>query len=304
MPIKKLPSTGDRPQRSRTKTGLPEGVFAGGRADSAGFSWAGRSFSAHEDRYAGDTGATPPEYLQILSQLRAAADSYRHDQSSGDPQRITASFAKLATAQNRSLAALKDVRMLVPLLAEAGELGYTPEGRLVEKTQELSIVTVQSPDGRKALPVFTSTATMSAWDQQARPIPVPMQQVLLAAADEQCPHVIIDPGSPERELGIRQNRYEALATGTDFKPAWADAETIERAERVLCDSDFVRAVALLPADIELRLLVPETELVLGLRAGLDASEVAACTERVENLWRADEHLLRAVDSLKIRVVSL
>ena len=54
------------------------------------------------------------------------------------------------------VAALHGARLLVPLVAVRGDEGVGAHGQLVDKTQELSIVTVAGPDGRAVLPAFTS----------------------------------------------------------------------------------------------------------------------------------------------------
>ncbi|MBT1035086.1 SseB family protein [Canibacter sp. lx-45] len=303
MAIRKLRSTGDIPQNSKTRSGLPEGILPGGLADSAGIAWAGRTFDHHNTAFADDDGLAYPQYTEAVAILRAAAQRYRDKQLSGDAQQISASFQELLKAQQKVLRALQEVRVLVPLIAQAGDFGTIATGKTVEKTQELSIVTVLAPDGRKALPVFSSTAAMREWDSSARPIPVMMPQVMLAAAQENSEMVIVDPASKTSELGIRQNQYEAVATGADFTPAWAQPEIAERVNKLLI-SDSVLVVALLPADPELRLISAETELVLGLRPGLSNGEVTTIVDNAKQAWQREETLVSAVDSLKIRVVSL
>src|SRR5690606_20033555 len=134
LAIKKLPSTGDAPR----STNLPAGLIPGGKTDSAGYPWAGRSFDHHDTAFADDDGRTPPAYIDAVQYLRAAALEW-----GDDPTPATRSM--LAEQHARALHSLSRIRVLVPLLAEAGELGETPEGRGVDKTQELSIVTVAPP---------------------------------------------------------------------------------------------------------------------------------------------------------------
>src|SRR5690606_25064970 len=119
---------------------------------------------------------------------------------------------------------------------EAGDFGVTHEGKLVEKTQELSIVTLAAPDGRRVMPAFTSVETMRTWNPEARPIPVPGPQVAVAAAQEGTDLVIIDPGTPEREFGVRRTQLEAMALGVHTVPAWAD-EVVAEAFRASIESD-------------------------------------------------------------------
>src|SRR5690606_14137168 len=91
--------------------------------------------------------------------------------------------------------AFRNARLLIPLVAEAGDEGVNDRGVRVDKTQELSIVTVGGPDGRAVLPVFSSVATMAAWNDAARPVPADGRRVALAAASEGTDLVVIDPTS-------------------------------------------------------------------------------------------------------------
>lgn len=304
MVIKKLPSTGDRPQNSHTRTGLPNGITAGGLADSAGFAWAGRTFEHHDTAFADDDGKTPVLYSTAVSQVRKAAEVYYAANTSRDTAKIGVAIAALAEAQQSALRQLKEVRVLIPLVAAAGEVGYTDTGKLVEKTQELSIVTVAAPDGRRVMPVFSSVETMRSWDATARPIPIALPQALVAAAQEETSLVIIDPASPESELGIRSNQFNAAATGVEFVPCWADSEIAAQATAVLCADELVKLAVLLPADPEMRLLTPETELVLGVQQGLAAAQVQAVSARAGARWQQNEILARAADSLKMRLVAV
>lgn len=290
MAIKKLPSTGDAPR----STGVPASLVAGGAADSAGFPWRGRNFDHHETAFAGDDGATPEALRLAIARLRESAEQYRKG-SAPSPEARDA----LAAAQSDALLALSASRVLIPLLAEAGDLGVTPEGRTVEKTQELSIVTVAAPDGRRVMPVFSGVAAMRAWNAEARPIPVPMPQAALAAAQEQTDLIIVDPGTPLAELGVRRTQLEAVALGAVALPAWADAEVITAFRVSASDDPRVRGVEIAPADPEARLLEAEVAVTVSLRPGLEQHELTALLTELQQRWTANEVIAGRVDSLKL-----
>ena len=149
-------------------------------ADSAGFPWEGRRF--HENAASGDDGSADPA---LLAALNAFAALNAHP-SAPDPAEPSGGAAAVhgPAHQDAVIDAFRRARLLVPLLAHAGELGETPEGHLVDKTQELSIATVQAPDGRAVLPAFTSVQALSAWNPQARPVPAVGPRIALAAASE------------------------------------------------------------------------------------------------------------------------
>src|SRR5476651_656348 len=98
-------------------------------ADSAGVPFEGRSFQ--ENPGAGDDGSAPPRLLEVLRR-----------------------FGTHEVGAAEVVAALHGVRLLIPLVAVRGDEGVGAHGQLVDKTQELSIVTVASPDGRNVLPAF------------------------------------------------------------------------------------------------------------------------------------------------------
>ena len=78
--------------------------------------------------------------------------------------------------------ALRDARLLIPLVARLGEEGVGETGLKVDKSAELSIITVAGPDGRTVMPVFTSVAAMGRWNPAARPVPAeePLRTLLYA----------------------------------------------------------------------------------------------------------------------------
>lgn len=283
MAIQKLPSTGDAPR----STGVPASLAPGGEADSAGFPWAGRTFDHHETAFSDDDGRTPERLQTAVQEVRAAAESR-------DPMR-------LARAHSDAWFALSACRVLIPLLAEAGDFGVTAEGRTVEKSQELSIVTVAAPDGRRVMPVFSSVEAMRAWNPEARPIPVPMPQAALAAAQEHTDLIIVDPGTAHQEIGVRRPQLQAVALGERAVPAWADDEVVRSFREASAEDPRVFEIYLAPGDPEARLLVPETDVVFRLQAGLDREQVTAILTAAQQRWAASGTIAERVDSLRIVV---
>ncbi|UBH05601.1 hypothetical protein K8P10_001112 [Leucobacter sp. Psy1] len=292
MAIKRLPSTGDAPR----STGVPDSLVSGGATDSAGFPWAGRSFDHHETAFADDDGATPEIFRDAIDALRAAASSLR-GATSAEGQRTA--LGELAAAHADALVTLSRCRVLVPLVAEAGDIGETEGGRTVEKTQELSIVTVLGPDGRRVMPVFSSVEALRTWNSDARPIPVAAPQAALAAAQDDHALIIVDPGTAEREFGVRRTALQALAEGGVAQPAWADPDVERAFASGIAGDPRVSYTAIVPGDPEARLLAPEVDVVLGLVPGLDRESLRAVVQAASSVWSADPVITERVDSLRV-----
>lgn len=295
MAIKKLPSTGDSPR----STGVPDSVVAGGASDSAGFPWAGRTFDHHDTAFAGDDGSAPPALTALVTAVRDAAATAR---SATAQSEYWSAVRVVAETQADAIAGFATQRFLVPMLAEAGDVGETPDGRTVEKSQELSIVAVAAPDGRRVLPIFSSVETLNRWNAEARPIPVPGAQAALAAAQDGTELIIIDPGTPEREFGVRRTALEALALGRRVLPAWADAVVQEEFLNLGAVDSRIEKLWLVPGELESRLLRPEVTVLVRVAetaAGARRDVLAELQARIA----ASEIVADRVDSLTLRPVS-
>lgn len=244
-------------------------------ADSAGQPWAGRSFQAN-DR-AADDGSAPPRLVGALK------DFHRGDD---DGRRVVAEFAT--------------ARLLIPLVAHAGEHGVTDEGLVVDKTQELSIITVSGPDGRGVMPVFSSVTAMQAWNSQARPVPAEGIRVALAAAEEHTDLVVLDPTS-DTEFVIRRPALWAIAQSQEWIPSFADPEVNAAFVRSCRTDSRVAEVSLSAGDPTARLRAPETIVTLALAPGLTREEVSEVVSRLSAQWAADDVIANRVDSLTVSV---
>jgi len=242
-------------------------------ADSAGVPWKGRSFRPHPA--AGDDGSADPRLWEALTRFREGA---------GDPVAV--------------IDALREARVLVPLVAEKGDEGVGAHGLAVDKTQELSIVTVAAPDGRTVLPVFSSVDSMRRWDPQARPIPVAGTRAALAAAGEQTDLVVVDPAS-ETEFVVRRPAVWAIAQSQPWEPAWASPEVYRGLQESIGQELAVIDLAVAPGDPQARLRGPELIVQLTLVDGLDRAELDAVLQRLARRWASDDRIAVLVDSLQV-----
>jgi hypothetical protein len=251
----------------------PEGI----PADSAGVPWAGRSFEPNS--HASDDGSAPPAFVAAMARFRGGEVG---------PEVVVES--------------LRDARLLMPLVAELGESGVGTHGQTVDKSQELSIVTVAAPDGRTVLPAFSDVPAMARWDAAARPIPTPMRRIALAAAHEGTDLVVVDPGS-DREFVIRRPAVWAIARDIPWEPSYSSPEVFSALTASIASELAVLDVSVAPGDPESRLRGPELVVRLELMAGLDRAELDGVLARLARRWAADDHIAVLVDSLAVTLVS-
>jgi SseB protein N-terminal domain len=252
-------------------------------SDSAGVPWAGRSFgpgsdSGH-DRGSTDDGSAPESVIHAIQSFRAG--------HLGEADVVDA---------------LRDSRLLIPLVAVAGEVGTNDRGQTIDKSQELSIVTVLGPDGRSVLPAFTSVAAMAAWNAEARPVPATASRVALAAASEQTDVVVLDP-TRATEFALRRPALWALAQGRPWLPSYLDTEVLSAFMDAAELEPAVLAVQLAPGDPGARLAGPELLVHVSLAPGLDQQALDDVVERLQRRWAEHPVIAARVDSLALTLVS-
>ncbi|MFE3491650.1 SseB family protein [Streptomyces sp. NPDC059175] len=205
---------------------------------------------------------------------------FSDDDGSADPALTTAlaAWAEDRTREQPVLEALKDARLLVPVVAVLGEVEEDENGLRREKTSDMAVPTLTAGD-RRALPAFTSTAALALWDPQARPVAVPLHQALQAAAHEKADTLLLDLAGPVT-YQLTGRALLALAEGrTSTDPLVDPAVT-----------DAVRAAVAADAAVLRAHLGPgraDGTLALVLAPDVDPGEAA---QRVASVLAADETL--------------
>lgn len=176
--------------------------------------------------FAGDDGSCPPALAQALA--------------TEGPERIDAVVAALATS-----------RVLVPVVAHeetdheeairkkfsggnshadpgaSGASGLEEADAAFEEERHASasMVTVKSPDGREALPIFSSVDAMRRWRADARPVPHQAVRAAMAAVDEAGGVMVLDAGDPAPAFVPRPAvwRWHAVSSGRPRRatPPWS-----------------------------------------------------------------------------------
>jgi hypothetical protein len=247
-------------------------------ADSAGQPWQGRHFEPNEN--AADDGSAPPAYLAAMAALRTGNGT-------------------LVDVVN----VVRACRFLIPLVAVAGETGLTDDGHVVDKTQELSIITVVGPDGRPVLPVFSSVDAMRQWRPDARPVPADAVRVALAAASEHTDRVVIDARSPETLLVLPRPAVWAIAQGEPWVPAVSDAAVLEAVARPAAQHPEIWAVTLVAGDPQGRGESAEVVVRLGVEPGVTAERLRGIIADLSARWGEDATVAERIDSLTVQPVA-
>ena len=251
-------------------------------ADSAGVPWEGRSF--HANPHSSDDGSADPALLAALTAFRAGTGG-----------------------QREVVDAYRTARLLIPLVTalrqaqEPDSRSIGAHGLPVDKTQELSIVTVAAPDGRRVLPVFSSVDAMKRWDASARPVPADGMRTALAAAADDTDLIVLDPGS-ETEFVLRRPAVWAIGQGHAWEPSFLSPEVFAGLHESIGGELSVIDLAVESGDPEARLRGPELIVRLQLMSGLEKAELDAVLGRLAKRWAADDRIAVLVDSLTVKLV--
>lgn len=243
--------------------------------DSAGTPWAGRSFDVNN--FAGDDGSAPELLIETISNFHIG----------------TASAEQVVDA-------IRESRLLIPLLAQLGESEEGAHGQTVDKSAELSIVTVATPDDQNGLPVFSSVAAMQRWNPTARPIPVDARRVALAAVVEENTRVILDPES-NTEFAIRRPALAAIAQDLNWVHPVRNKEVHDAIAAVIAKSPDFIAFDVIDCDPKSRLHFAELELQLTLKPGLSEERVAELMQGLAIGLGESGEIAEHVDSLRVKL---
>jgi hypothetical protein len=240
-------------------------------SDSAGVPWEGRSFEANS--FANDSGETPASLIPILA-----------DRPVSKPDLVDA---------------LKGTRLLIPLVAELGEGEIGPNGLLVEKSADLAIVAVATPDGQSAIPAFTSVSELQAWNSDARPVPVAAEKVCLAAASEGHNRVVLNPAS--NAFVLRRPQLAAIAQGLSWAPPHKSQAVREKLLVATRKHLMISSLDLFDGDPESNLAAAELTIQLGFKPGLTPETLKEIlTELVADIQVPE--FMELVDSFGLKVV--
>lgn len=264
---------------------------AGGATDSAGQPWAGRSLSGDDARihnFEDDDGTPDAGYVAARNALI---------NGTGGEQAVVAS---LATA-----------RVFVPVVAQLAAEAEGIDGLHADKQADMALVTLKAPDGRTAMPVFTSVESLQAWHPEARPVAVYAARAALSAVSEGAQLLVLDPDS-ELAFVVRRPAMWALAQQKDWTPSYLDDELESALSSAAALFAAIRRLETQPGGgIASRTASgqvvagggagPELGIVLYLEDGLDAEAVHGLVSSLNEAWAGNELFVDRVDSIEVKL---
>ncbi|MEG9247651.1 SseB family protein [Arthrobacter sp. Soc17.1.1.1] len=274
-------------------------ALAGNTADSAGRAWAGRDLSGPDNplhAFDDDDGSADHALTAAVAGLLGASEG-AVDQPG---PRERAVFAALTTA-----------RVFIPIVARLGQEAEGVAGLAADKEAEMALVTLTAPDGRKALPVFSSTAALTRWHAEARPVAAYAARAALAAAAEDAELMVLDPGG-EVTVVLRRPAVWALARQIGWTPSYEDADLASLVATAAGAVPDILSVALRPAAGVLARAAdgsiasgggpgPELRMDLRLRGGLAPQEVHDVVAAFRATLLGLDAFVERVDSLDIKL---
>ena len=100
----------------------------------------------------------------------------------------------------------------MPVVALLGEVEHDEAGLAHDKTSDMAAVLLQGADGRLALLAFTGTASLAAWNPEARPVPVPARVAAQSALQDGAAALVVDVAGPTT-LVVEGEDLQGLAAG-------------------------------------------------------------------------------------------
>ena len=237
-------------------------------SDSAGTPWTGRTLPTGD--FAGDDGSADPALVDALG---VAGAGFADD--------------------SLVVAAIAAARLFVAVVAVLGE-GEQARHGTADKQADMALVTLTGPDGRRALPVFSSITALASWDTSARPVPVDARRAAVSAVAEGCELMVLDVAGPVTYVVSRPALW-AIGAARPWQPAHRDADVLDAVAAAVAPHPDVLRHRLGPGR-QAQLLV-----TLVMREGLAAEQVQALAQQVGAALQVDDVVRERVDGLELSV---
>lgn len=256
--------------------------------------------------FAGDDGTCPPELaaalalpgaerlpavVRALAGARLLVPVVAHEETEHDAgirEKLTGHRGRGGANANATAAATEPAEPAAESCHDGEADG--------ERHASASLVTVRTPDGREALPVFSSVASLALWRRDARPVPHLGTRTAMAAVDEAGGVLVLDAGSPEPVIVPRPAVW-ALARGEEWVPALSDPAVVAAVVEVVAAIDGVQRVEVLPGGRA------EVKIGLAVVAGLTREQIQVVAQRAAAALGESVVVAERVDSLELALTT-
>lgn len=266
---------------------------AGGSEDTGGQPWAGRNLGEgtnHTHRFPEDQGRAAPAISEALAAWRAGTAD-----------------------EGGVVAALTGIRVFVPIVAQVSHSEITAEGLVADKEADMALVSVHTPDGRKALPVFTSVAELSAWHRGARPVAVDIRKAALSAVQDGSDLLVVDAAA-DPPFVVRRPALWAVGQANPWTPSYADLAVDDAVLRAALGLGPILSARTEPGPgcnarraggTALRggAAGPELTVVMQLEPGLTEEAVQAAVAAFQQRLATEPVVAQNVDSMALRLTA-
>ncbi len=163
--------------------------------------------------------------MRTLGNVNAA---FAGDRGEADPtvRDALAAATGAATTYLDAVVALGGARLLIPVVASGDESADGPDP---DRHAELAAVSVQAPDGRRALLAFTGLDALQTWEPAARPVPGTLDDVCATVVEAGADALVVDVAGPvpfviESDLVAELARGRRLVRVDDGGYGWLSVD--------------------------------------------------------------------------------
>lgn len=226
--------------------------------------------------------------------------AFSSDDGSQDPElgRRLAAYSRGEAGLGPVVERLAQVRVLIPILATLDQEDFTVDGLRYDKEASAGIVALKAPDGRTALPVFSSVAAMAKWRASARPTPADSVRAALSAVAENWALLVLDPGNEQHAL-IPRPAVWAIAQQQPWIPAIQDGQVTADVQAAIREAvggiDHVIEVDVTPGRTS------EVAVSLKIDANLTRAGLDFVLNQVNTALGRSELVAQRVDGIELRI---
>lgn len=266
---------------------------AGRETDTGGQPWAGRNLgegTSHTHQFPDDTGDADAHLEQVLQ-----------------------AFGSGVAGEAEVVSALKGTRVFAAVVAQLSQAHITEDGLVSDKESDMALVSIQAPDGRKALPVFTTTVGLTRWHEQARPVAADIRKTALSAVEDENQMLVFNPGA-DVTFVVRRPALWALAKDEVWVPSYADAQVAQELSALAADIPSILQVRASRGDgvntahrngtvLDGGGLGPELKITLVLAPGLDREGLNTVVGAYQQKLASSQVVSEKVDSVQMALAS-